>query len=67
MESHRVFKEVIKLKKTIVSSCKHYMEDGNELWFGYTVPGHRKKGKQLEVTTNKDLEEMYERYKKDVK
>ena len=60
LESHVVFTEVSKMKESIVSSCKHYMEVGKELLFGYIVPGHGKKGKQLEVTTNKDLKDMYE-------
>lgn len=52
LESHVVFRDVSNLKETIVSSCKHYMEVGKELQF---VPGHGKKGKQVEVATNKDL------------
>ena len=64
LESHSVFVEVSKLKESLLCSCKQYIEVGKELQFGYIVPGHGKKGKQLEVTSNKDLLEMYERYKK---
>ena len=64
LESHSVFIEISKLKESLLSSCKHYIEKGKELQFGYIVPGHGKKGKQLEVTSNKDLQEMYQRYKK---
>ena len=66
LQSRSVFVQVSKLKESILSSCKDYIEEDKELLFGYMVPGHGKRGKQLEVTSNKDLKEMYETYKKSV-
>ena len=53
-------------KKSLLSSCKHYFDEDKdkELQCGYMEPGHGKKGKQFEVTSNKDLKEMYEMYKR---
>lgn len=64
LQSHSVFIEVSKSKESILCSCKDYIEEDKELLFGYIVPGHGKKGKQLEVTSDKDLKEMYETYKR---
>ena len=64
LQSRSVFVQVSKLKESILSSCKDYIEEDKELLFGYMVPGHGKRGKQLEVTSDKDLKEMYETYKK---
>lgn len=64
LQSRPVFTEVSKLKESILSSCKHYIEEDKELQFGYIQPGHGKKGKQFELTSDKDLKEMYERHKK---
>ena len=64
LQSHSEFIDVSKLKESILSSCKHYIEEDKELQFGYIEPGHGKNGKQFELTSSGDLKEMYERYKK---
>ena len=47
LESHAVFVTVADLKQDILSSCEQHIEMDKELQFGYVVPGHGKKGKQL--------------------
>lgn len=66
LQSHSSFVEVQNSKKELLSSCKHYFDEDKdkELQCGYMEPGHGKKGKQFEVTSNKDLKEMYEMYKR---
>ena len=64
LESHAVFVKVADLKQDILSSCEQYIEMYKELQFGYVVPGHGKKGKQLAVLSDEDLEEMYKKHKK---
>lgn len=61
MESRLIFKKVADLKQAILSSFDQYLQ---ELQFGYVVPGHGKKGKQLEISTANDLDAMYEIYQK---
>lgn len=64
MASHGVFVQVSDLKQTILSSCEQYIQEDIELQFGYILPGHGKKGKQVLISSNEDLQNMYESYKK---
>ena len=52
------------MKESILSTCKQYIEGDKQLHFGYIVPGHGKKGKQVEITSDDDLREMYPKYKR---
>ena len=62
LDSRETFKHVQELKDCILDSCKEYIESKKELHFDYIVPGHGKKGKQIEVNVDSDLQEMYQRY-----
>ena len=64
MDSHVIFNQVSDLNQAIDSSCEEYIQKDKGVKFGYVVPGHGKKGKQIEITSKKDLEEMYKIYKK---
>lgn len=64
MKSHDVFVELSDLKQTILSSCEQYIQEDKELQFGYIVPGHGKKGKQLVISSSEDLQGMYKCYNK---
>ena len=64
LESHAVFVKVADLKQGILSSCEQFIEMDKELQFGYVVPGHGKKSKQLAVLSDEDLQEMYKKHKK---
>ena len=64
MESHAVYVEVADLKQDILSGCKQFLDTDKDVQFGYVVPGHGKKGKQITILLNSDLQDMYGRYRK---
>ena len=64
LESHAIYVEVADLKKDILSGCEQYLEPGKDLQFGYVDPGHGKRGKQIAVVLDSDLQDMYKRYEK---
>ena len=64
LESHAVYVEVADLKQDILSGCEQYIEADKDVQFGYVVPGHGKKGKQMVILLDSDLQEMYKRYEK---
>ena len=47
MDSHVIFNQVSDLNQAIVSSCEEYIQKDKGVKFGYVVPGHGKKGKQI--------------------
>ena len=62
--SRNSFDRVQDIKECIHTSCQEYVESDKQLRFGYIVPGHGKKGKQVEIILDDDLREMYMRYKR---
>ena len=56
--------EVADLKKDVLSGCEQYLEPGKDLQFGYVDPGHGKRGKQIAIELDSDLQDMYKRYEK---
>ena len=64
LESHAVHVEVADLKQDILSGCQQYIEADKDVQFGYVVPGHGKKGKQMIIWLDSDLQGMYKRYEK---
>ena len=67
LDTHETFLHVQDMKESILSNCQEYIEKDKKLQFGYVVPGHGKKGKQLEITSDDDLRGMYPRHKKGTK
>ena len=61
MESQGKFLQVSDLEKSILTNCEDFIEDEKAILFGYIAPGHGKKGKQVPVSSNHDLQDMYER------
>ena len=50
--------------KTFFSGCEQYIEADKDVQFGFILPGHGKKGRQVPILLDSDLREMYKRYKK---
>ena len=63
LDSHEMFSHVQDLKESILTGCQEYIEGDKQLHFGYILPGHGKKGKQIELTSDDELCGMYPRYK----
>ena len=40
------------------------LKQTKDVKFGYVVPGHGKKGKQMAILLDSDLQEMYKKYEK---
>ena len=59
LNSYETFNHVQDMKESILTSCQEYIEGDKQLHFGYIVPGHGKKGKQVELTSDDDLRGMY--------
>ena len=64
LESHAVYVEVADLQQDILSGCEQYIEADKDVQFGFILLGHGKKGKQVPILLDSDLQEMYKRYKK---
>lgn len=64
LDSHDSFDCVQDIEECVRTSCQEYIEIDKQLHFGYIVPGHGKKGKQIEIIIDGDLREMYTRYKR---
>ena len=64
LDSEEEFNSVQAVEKCIVSSCQEYAEKDKVLHFGYILPGHGKKGKEIQLTSNDDLCEVYPRFRK---
>ena len=54
-ESNTVYVEVADLKQDVLLGCKEYLETDKDVQFGYVVPGHGKKGKQVAILLGSDL------------
>ena len=64
LDSHKTFERVQELKDCMLTSCHEYIELEKQLHFGYIIPGHGKKGKQIEIMIDDELQEMYSKYKR---
>ena len=57
------FGSVDEFKENLQKHCNEFVTSEHNIQFGYIIPGHGKKGKQVNISENGDLSQMYERYK----
>ena len=58
------FSSIDQLEEALREQCSDFISSQLCIQFGYIVPGHGRKGKQLSLTEVQDLSQMYEKYKK---
>ena len=62
LESQEVYASIT--REAILACCEGYIEADKDIQFGYVVPGHGKKGKQIAILSDADIREMYTPYDK---
>ena len=56
--------DIDELQEALLSHCEKYITSNlkKAVTFGYILPGHGKKGKQVTLTRSEDIEDMYKAY-----